>query len=121
MKIAALLLQVLLLVLFAFSASGKILGNPDVQAGFSKFGLGYGLMLPIGALELISVIVYVVPTRLQIVGAMLLTGYMGGAIVTHLRVGEKPGLQIVITIFIWIAYFLRNPSIAKQLFFSEKR
>jgi hypothetical protein len=121
MKIAGTLLKALLLALFAFSASGKIFGSPEVQTGFARFGLGYGLMFPIGALELISVIVYVVPTRLEIIGAILLTGYMGGAVVTHLRVGDKPALQIIIAILIWVAYFLRNPALARQLFFSDKK
>ena len=39
----------------------------------------------------------------------LLTGYLGGAILTHLRVGGAPFAQVVLGVFIWGGVFLRDP------------
>ena len=113
MKIASYVLKGLLTALFLFSASGKLLANPQAQAGFDHLGFGLKLMLPIGALEVISLLVFVIPTRLEMLGAILLTGYMGGAVVAHLRVGEHPVMQMLIPALVWVAYFLKNPEVLK--------
>ena len=119
MKIVAYVLKFLLLALFLFSASGKLIGNADVAAGFAHFGFDSKWALPFGVIELVSAILFVIPSRFEIIGAILLTGYMGGAIATHLRVGEPPIMQAVVPFLIWVAYALRNPGIVKAVFSSK--
>jgi len=61
---------------------------------------------------LLCVITYVIP-RFSIVGAVLLTGYLGGAIATHVRVGSPLLTHVLFPIYvaalIWVGLFLRDP------------
>jgi hypothetical protein len=75
-----------------------------------KFGYQEGLLSPIGITELICVALYAIP-RISILGAILLTGYMGGAVATHVRIGEPVVAPLVIGILAWLGLFLRMPAI----------
>ena len=64
---------------------------------------------PIGVVELLCVILYFVP-RTSILGAILMTGYLGGAVATHVRGGELAAVApIVIGVLAWLALYLREP------------
>jgi hypothetical protein len=74
--------------------------------------LGYpaSVILPLGIVLLVCTVLYVIP-RTAVLGAILLTGYLGGAVATHVRVGE--GLfpivfPIVLGVLIWIGLYLRD-------------
>ena len=71
-------------------------------------------MLPLGILELLCVVVYLVPNT-AILGAVLLTGYMGGAILAHLRIGESILFQIALGLVIWLGLYLREPRLRELL------
>ena len=43
------------------------------------------------------------------IGAILLTGYLGGAMLTHLRVGEPPVVHVILGIVLWGGLYLRDP------------
>jgi DoxX-like protein len=60
---------------------------PPVVEAFARLGLPVDLARGIGTLELACLIVYLIP-RTAIPGAILLTGFLGGAVVTHVRVGN---------------------------------
>lgn len=89
------------------SAVMKFIQPPQMMEGLSVIQLPQSLVLPIGILELVCVIIYVVPTT-AVTGAILLTGYMGGAIMVHLRVGEAPFVQVVIGLLVWLGLYLRE-------------
>src|SRR6185436_3463109 len=74
-------------LLFLFSGTMKLMKPPAVVEGFKQLGFPERVILGIGILEIVCTILYVVPPT-AVIGAILLTGYLGGAIVTHLRVGE---------------------------------
>ena len=57
--------------------------------------------------ELACAIIYAIP-RTAVLGAILMTGYLGGATATHLRVGEPFYLPIVVGIVVWIGLYLRD-------------
>jgi hypothetical protein len=116
MKILSNVIQFLIFGLMAFSATGKMIMTAQVVDGFHKFGIPANLIRPIGIMEIIAVIVYVVPTRVQFLGAILMTGYLGGAIMTHLRVGEAPLMQEFLAILVWVGYFLKHPEIARSIY-----
>jgi uncharacterized membrane protein YphA (DoxX/SURF4 family) len=102
------ILSGLICLLFAFSAIGKLLSGPEQSAEMtSHLGLDASLLPAIAIIEIVCVISYAVP-RTAIVGAILLTGYMGGAIFAHLRVGDPPIIQVVIPLFVWLGIFLRD-------------
>jgi hypothetical protein len=85
-----------------------------VIEGMGHLGLPETLMLPLGVLELFCVVVYLVP-RTSVLGAILLAGYMGGAILTHLRVGEPVYAEIIIGMVIWLGLWLREPRLRALL------
>lgn len=75
--------------------------------------LGYpeSVILPLGIVLAVSTILYLVP-RTAILGAILLTGYLGGAVATHVRVGGPAFsiiFPIVFGILIWAGLYLRDP------------
>src|SRR5688572_18453259 len=81
-------LTILPSLMLIFSAVMKFVAPPQVVEGFSKSGWNSNLLLPLGIVELASTILYLVP-QTSVLGAILLTGYMGGAIAHHLRLGES--------------------------------
>lgn len=99
---------------FIPSAAMKLMAHPSVLQGMEHLGLPQPLILPLGILELLCVAIYLIPMT-TILGAILLTGYIGGAIVTHLRVGEGVLFQIVLGLLIWLGAYLREPRLREIL------
>ena len=58
--------------------------------------------------------IYLIPTT-SILGAILVTGYVGGTIVTHLRVGEPVYVQIALGILVWLGLYLREARLRELL------
>src|SRR3954463_9672602 len=81
------IMAILPALLFIFSAVMKLLHPPQLDEGFIHLQLPVSWALPLGILELGCLVVYLIP-RTAVIGAILLTGYLGGAMLTHLRVGE---------------------------------
>jgi uncharacterized membrane protein YphA (DoxX/SURF4 family) len=97
-------------LMLLFSAVMKFVKPPGFAEGMTKLGIPESLATGLGILELVCVIFYVIP-RTAVLGAILLTGYLGGAILTHLRVGDPFIGPIVFGAFIWGGLFLRDPRI----------
>jgi hypothetical protein len=70
-----------------FDATIKLMVIPPVVEAFTRLGFPVDLARGIGALELACLLLYVIP-RTAIPGAILLTGFLGGAVVSHVRVGD---------------------------------
>ena len=91
--------------------------GPAVEGTVS---LGYPLdsVRVIGIVELVCLVLYLVP-RTSVLGALLLTGYLGGAIATHLRIGNPLFTHILfpvyVALFVWGGLFLRDPRLAELL------
>jgi uncharacterized membrane protein YphA (DoxX/SURF4 family) len=101
-------LSALPVLLFLFSGAMKLVKPPAVIEGFAHLGLPEKLALGLGILEITCTILYVIP-RTAVFGAILLTGYLGAAILTHLRVGEPIFMPIIIGVSVWSGLFLRDP------------
>ena len=95
-------------LVFLFSAVLKLKGGPDLDKGMEHLGLPASMVRPLAILELSVVIVYLVPPT-AVLGAILLTGYIGGALCTHWRVGDPFVVHIVLGILVWLAVYLRDP------------
>jgi hypothetical protein len=80
-------LSALAVLFLTFDSMGKLLEVPPVVAGSRELGYPASTVFPIGALLLLCVVAYVIP-RTSVLGALLLTGYLGGAVATHVRVGN---------------------------------
>jgi hypothetical protein len=90
-----------------FSGSIKLSHAAPFLEKWSAFGYPVGAATPIGIVEIACVVVYVVP-KVRVLGAILMTGYLGGAIATHVRVGDVFIAPLVLGIFVWAGLFLRD-------------
>ncbi len=99
---------------FVPSAVMKLIMHPEVVKGMGHLGLPESLILPLGVLELFCVVVYAVPAT-AVLGALLLTGYIGGAILTHLRIGEPVYVHVGLGVLIWLGVWLREPRLRALL------
>jgi len=102
------ILTALIALFLLFDCSLKILRlTPAVEAN-ARLGYPARVILPIGIAELICLVLFIVP-RTSILGAILLTGYLGGATATQVRL-EDPWFffPIVIGILAWAGLFLRD-------------
>jgi hypothetical protein len=102
-------ISILVTLVFVMSAVVKLTGagGTETKQGLAHLGLAESMVLPLGILELVCVVVYLIPAT-SVLGAILLTGYMGGAICTHWRVGDPFVGQIVIGLLVWLGLYLRE-------------
>ena len=100
-------ISVLASLVFLMSALMKLKGGPELAQGMAHLGLAESLAAPLAVLEIACVAIYAIPAT-SVLGAILLTGYMGGAICTHLRVGDPFVVQIGLGIFVWLGLYLRE-------------
>jgi hypothetical protein len=100
-------ISVLLSLLFIFSALMKLKGGPEVLKGFAHLGIPASMMMPLAILEISCVVIYLIPAT-SVLGAILLTGFLGGAICTHWRVGDPFYVQIAVGLLIWLGLYLRE-------------
>lgn len=100
-------LSALPVLLLLFSASAKLTQNTQAVEGFRAFGFPEGVGFTIGIVELACTILYVVP-QTAVLGAILLTGYLGGATVTHVRVEESFVIPIFVGVLLWGGLYLRD-------------
>jgi hypothetical protein len=98
--------------LFLIVASGvpKFTDFPGKEEMFGKLGIPANLSFTLGVIEVAVAILFLIP-RTSFVGAILVTGYLGGAVWTHLRVGEAWFFPIIIGVVMWVALGLRRPAI----------
>ena len=104
------ILGTLAVVFLLFDAVLHLLKPAPVAAAFAQLGYPLDLAVGIGILELVSVAVYVIP-RTSLLGAILLTGYLGGAVASQLRVGHsffETVFPIIVGVLVWGGLFFRD-------------
>ena len=101
------LISVLTSLVFLMSAFMKLKGGAEVTQGMAHLGLPEAFMRPLAILEISCVVVYLIPAT-SVLGAILQTGYIGGAICTHWRVGDPFMVQIALGVFVWLGLYLRE-------------
>jgi hypothetical protein len=94
-----------------FDGVVKVLALPIAVEGTTQLGYPASVVVGIGIVELVCLVVYLIPAT-SIFGAILLTGYLGGAIATHVRVGSPLGTHVLFPIYVavlvWGGLFLRS-------------
>src|SRR5262245_20247456 len=94
-----------------FDAVIKLLQIPAVIASFTELGYPTSLAVTIGTIEVICLVLYLWP-RTSLLGALLWTGYLGGAIATHVRVGNPLFSHVLFPIYVaallWGGLYLRS-------------
>ena len=87
--------------------------TPVVEA-FAQLGYPLGVSVTLGIIEIVCVILYLIP-RTSVFGAILLTGYLGGAIATQVRVGaplfSTTLFPIYVALLIWGGLYLRDDAV----------
>ena len=106
-------------VLFLLAdAVGKLIKPQQVIAGTLELGYQESIIVPLGIVLLVCTILYAVP-RTAVLGAILLTGYLGGTAATHARIGNPVFSHMLfgvyIGIFIWLGMYLRDPRLRELL------
>src|SRR4051794_9747915 len=82
--------------------------TPDVRASFARFGYQEGIIPVIGMIETVCALIYMIP-KTSVLGAILLTAYLGGAVATHVRVSEPLWIiPVVLGIVLWAGLLLRD-------------
>jgi hypothetical protein len=93
--------------MFLVSAVMKFVKPDDVVKGFAHLGWPENLAVGLGILEIACTVIYVIP-RTAVLGAILLTGYLGGAIATHVRIGDPFYVPIILGVLVWGGLYLRD-------------
>lgn len=111
-------ISVLLALALLIDAAINILAPEKLAKEQQQVGFALDASPIIGAIMLVCILLYIVP-RTSVIGAILLTGFLGGAICTHFRIGEigSPPEMISLTlgILVWLGLALRNPVILATL------
>jgi hypothetical protein len=110
-----------LVVAFSLAdATGKLLAMAPVVEGTRQLGFAVGVIRPLGLVLAVSALLHVIP-RTQLVGALLLTAYLGGATATQVRIGGPFWFPVAMGAILWIAYGLRSPSLRALLLSPQSR
>jgi hypothetical protein len=89
--------------------------NPaPMQKGFDKYAYPAQSFRWIIITEIACAVLYAIP-QTSVLGAILLTGYLGGATATHVRVGEAFVMPIIVGVIIWLGLFLRDPRLRELI------
>ena len=102
------ILSALPVLMLLFSGVLKLIKPAPVVQEFARLGYPESVVLGIGILELACTVVYVIP-RTSVLGAILVTGYLGGATATHVRIGEALFIiPVILGVLVWGGLFLRD-------------
>jgi hypothetical protein len=104
------ILSALPVLLMVIGGAFGLLKPAAVAPQFAHYSYPDGALLCITIVEIACAIIYAIP-RTSVFGAILLTGYLGGATATHVRVGEPFFLPIVVGVVVWAGLFLRDERI----------
>jgi DoxX-like family len=103
----------LAVLFFLFDGIMKLVKPPIVVSSTVELGYRESVIIPLGIVLITCTLLYIIP-RTSVLGAILLTGYLGGAVATHLRVGAGVFpivFPIIFGVLVWAGLFLRDDRI----------
>jgi len=101
-------LSALAVLVFVGGGIFTLLNAAKIAPQMAHYGFSESHLYLIAWLEIVCGIIYAIP-HTAVFGAVLLTGYLGGAVVTHIRAAEPPMAPIVVAIVLWLGIYLREP------------
>src|ERR1700693_4383871 len=105
------ILSALPVLFLVFDSVIHIMKPAPVREGFARLGYSLSLAVPLGIIELVCMVLYVIP-RTSVLGAALLTGYLGGAVATNLRAGAPLFSNVLVPVYLgvmlWGGLYLRD-------------
>ena len=108
------IISILASLVFFMSGAMKFIGGPQLEQGLTHLGISTSMVLTLGILELACIVIYLIPIT-SVLGAILMTGYVGGIILTHWRVGDPVYIPIVLGLMIWLGLYLREPRLKELI------
>ena len=116
--VAGYVLTSLAALFLTFDTTIKVLRLAPAVEGTIALGYPASTVLPIGLIELTCLALYLLP-RTSVLGAVLITGYLGGAIATHVRIGSPlmshTLFPIYVALMLWGGLYLREPRVRKLI------
>jgi pimeloyl-ACP methyl ester carboxylesterase len=104
-------LSILAVLFLVFDSIGKLMEVEPVVAGTKQLGYPANVVFSLGVIQLLCIVAYVIPGT-SVLGAVLLTGYLGGAVATHVRVDSPLFSHTLFPIYIaslvWGGLLLRD-------------
>ena len=104
---------------FVLDGTGKLLRMEPVLQSTRELGWPASAVLPLGILVLLGAALYAVP-RTSVLGAIYLTGFLGGAVATHYRVGSPLATHVLFGVYVglvmWAGLVLRDPALFRAAF-----
>ena len=88
----------------------KVTQHPVVVEGFGRTGIPKGAILPLGIVELFCLVVFLIP-RNAVVGALLPTGYLGGATLANIINRSDFLHALLVGLLVWVAAWIRVPEL----------
>ena len=111
-------LSALAILFLLFDVVIKVLTLPVAVEGTTQLGYQASSVFVIGIIELVCLALYVIP-QTSVLGAILFTGYLGGAIATHVRIGSPLFTHILFPIYVaallWGGLYAREPRLRALL------
>ena len=105
------IISALVVLFLLFDSAIKLMKLPPAVEGTARLGYPVTLVLPIGLVLLICVVIYVIPST-SVVGAILLTGYLGGAVASNVRIGNPLFgyvlFPVYVAVLLWTGLLLRD-------------
>jgi hypothetical protein len=107
------IITALVALFMIFDGLMKVLKVPAAVDGTVKLGYSESVLVPLGIVVLVCTAVYLYP-RTSILGAILLTGFLGGAVATNVRTQPQWTLfPVVLGVLAWLGLYLRDRSLKK--------
>jgi hypothetical protein len=100
----------------------KLFKTPIVLEETVRLGYPESTIIGVGLVLLVCTLLYVIPWTATL-GAILLTGYLGGAVASHVRVGEGPFpvlFPVIVGVLIWLGLYLRDERLRRLVPFRTK-
>jgi DoxX-like family len=107
----------LMALFFVFDGVGHLMKPAPVVEAFARLGYPLSASVGIGVLALICTAIFVTP-RTSVLGAILLTGYLGGAVSTHVRAGStlfETIFPVILGVLVWAGIFVRDAQLRKLI------
>jgi hypothetical protein len=115
---AGIVISAIPVLLFTMGVVMALTRNPEAVQGFKHSGYPDSAFMPLAIVELACAVLYVIP-RTSMLGAIVTTGYLGGAVATHLRVGDPLVSHTLFPIYVgallWAGLYLRDARVRRLL------
>jgi hypothetical protein len=99
------------IILLTYSASLKLVNSREViEQMTGHFGYPPSTIMPIGLLEFACMLLYAIP-KTSVLGAILVTAYLGGATATHVRASDPYFMPPLVGVLVWLGLYLRDERI----------